>query len=405
MLLQFSVENFLSFRDEVVLNLSAAESVRHPDRGAYAETEGGLFLRCAALYGANASGKSNLIRALETARQLVVRGTQPEDALDVIPFRLDESLREAPSRFTFHVALAGKRYEYSIEVDRQRVVAEHLYQTDEEGERLAFERSTEGPNAGIRIGPALGADAARSQFLRFVAEGTRPNQPFLAEARQRNVGELAPLSNWLDRGLLAVGPTSRVVQDLEARLDTDDELRRAFGQLLQKADVGISDLSIEHQPLAARYSPFVASPSSQLSLGIARSDDLWFVQKDARGASHLYSLAEFKAEQLRELTGTLEEGYLQGRFGATPLGRGVDQLTNVFTSLPHATTATTALPRSAARSELAERQATSGSRATRRKGRAGSKKRRAPRAPSPIVCPTRCATRSWLRAASTLAGG
>ncbi|PSM30778.1 hypothetical protein BVG81_008750, partial [Haliangium sp. UPWRP_2] len=55
-----------------------------------------------------------------------------------------------------------------------------------------------------------------------------------------------------------------------------------------------------------------------LDLGLLRADEIWFAEKDAEHASRLYSLAEFKADQLAKLGDRLEDGYLNGRFGAIP---------------------------------------------------------------------------------------
>ena len=63
-----------------------------------------------------------------------------------------------------------------------------------------------------------------------------------------------------------------------------------------------------------------------LSLALLRPDEIWFVEKDAEKVSHLYSLAEFKPEQLEKLGDNLEQGYLNGRFGAIPFFGNPSQL-------------------------------------------------------------------------------
>ena len=90
MLLQFTVENVLSFRDETVLSLLAAPGVEHAP-GQVIDVPGLAqpVLRVVALYGANASGKSNLVKAMAMARRLVLEGTRPDMRIEVAPFKLD----------------------------------------------------------------------------------------------------------------------------------------------------------------------------------------------------------------------------------------------------------------------------------------------------------------------------
>ncbi|HPH29605.1 MAG TPA: AAA family ATPase, partial [Pseudomonadota bacterium] len=89
MLIQFAVENFLSFQGKTVLNLTATADPKHPNHLRPVNKAGNLqAVRCAAVYGANASGKSNLVKALAFAEQLVTKGTRPGASIGVTPFRL-----------------------------------------------------------------------------------------------------------------------------------------------------------------------------------------------------------------------------------------------------------------------------------------------------------------------------
>ena len=63
---------------------------------------------------------------------------------------------------------------------------------------------------------------------------------------------------------------------------------------------------------------FTTHDTNLLDVNLLSRDSIWFVEKDAAGASSLYALSEFKGAQLEQLAGHLEQGYLQGRFGAIP---------------------------------------------------------------------------------------
>ena len=103
LLLQFVVENFLSFRDKAVLSLLRAvvgvptrKPCRTPDEASSPEVR--------RYYGANASGKSNLVKALQFAQRLVVSGTKSGEPTGVTPFKLSEQA-DAPTRFEFELGI------------------------------------------------------------------------------------------------------------------------------------------------------------------------------------------------------------------------------------------------------------------------------------------------------------
>ena len=421
MLLQFTVENFLSFRERTTLSLLADGAVEHADNQVLEGPDGLKVLRCAALYGANASGKSNLVRALKFAQGLVLEGTRPDAKTGVIPFRLEAETRNRPSHFELEVASAGVRYSYGFEITSLRIEAEWLYSVCGEQESLLFERDASGK---VALGD-LGADEERKKFLGFVAEGTRSNQLFLAEARERNVGELEGVRTALHKlWITLAGDTP--IPFVEAAYQ-DDALRDYASSLVADAGTGISSLEIRPSlpsasqsealsKLLDRTGAVFATPGFEFAIArdasgtlrtytlmalhsgkdgssvaftaqeesdgtrrlltlspllyrlhrdagtvavadeLERSlhpeltrhflkrffaestgqmlftthdtnlldarllprDSIWFVEKDHSGASRAYSLAEFNPAQLLQLETSLEDGYLQGRFGAIP---------------------------------------------------------------------------------------
>lgn len=317
MLLQLVVENVLSFRGKAVISLLAADGVPHDD--VHVVRLPGLppVLKCAAIYGANASGKSNLVKAFELARRLVVDGTKAGEPIPLRPFKLDAGSLAAPSRFEVDLHAAGRRYSYGFVATAEAVLSEWLFRSEGGEEQPLFEREAGANRPAITLGQALAEDEARRQFLAFVAEGTRPNQLFLTECAERNVGELAAVTKWFRSGVA----TQRAgLIDLQAPLGGApsvhlvDELDRSPHPLLTRFFLGtfLRTSSVEHPGQVL----FTTHDTSLLDLPILSRDSIWFVEKDAGGASTLYSLAEFKGDQLDRLGAHLEEGYLQGRFGA-----------------------------------------------------------------------------------------
>ena len=99
MLLEFSVANFRSFKEKQSFSMVASRDDTYPDN--LHVWDGDLrLLRTAAVYGANASGKSNLVKAMRVMRNIILRSPGPGDEIiDVTPFRLCKELCDKPSFF------------------------------------------------------------------------------------------------------------------------------------------------------------------------------------------------------------------------------------------------------------------------------------------------------------------
>jgi hypothetical protein len=144
----------------------------------------------ALVYGANASGKTNLTEAIDFLRTLVLEGVQAGAAIHRQAFKLDPVFAGRPTVFEMDfVALNETPYRYRIAVDDSVVVEEMLVEIRRSSEARLFHRKGSEFDLGGLLKTAEGRE--RKGFLRFTAEGTRPNQPFLAEARQRAVTKAA----------------------------------------------------------------------------------------------------------------------------------------------------------------------------------------------------------------------
>ena len=141
MLLQFIVQNYASIRDEVILSLEPSSDQEHPEnilsKGKY--KAGGIT----AIYGANASGKTAVYKAL-TMALVILRASnirQINDLIPIVPFKFDTESISAPSRFEFtFVAGDGKKYIYGYSADRHKVHEEYLYRFNTSRPALIFDR-------------------------------------------------------------------------------------------------------------------------------------------------------------------------------------------------------------------------------------------------------------------------
>ncbi len=135
MLLEFSIENYKSFKTLQVLSLQASAQ-REPKelpisvRRLHAPGPSGLnILKTKAIFGGNASGKSNLVMAMATFWKIIHDSLMPENVLkeEMIPYRLDRKTIGKPSYFQIIVVMNGVQYRYGFEADQERIHSEWLY--------------------------------------------------------------------------------------------------------------------------------------------------------------------------------------------------------------------------------------------------------------------------------------
>ncbi|WP_310488450.1 AAA family ATPase, partial [Chamaesiphon sp. VAR_69_metabat_338] len=148
-MIEFSVGNYRSFKDVVTFSMVAAP-IQHEDEtldrnNIFAIAEDINLLKSAAIYGANASGKSNLVRAISFMRSFVINsavGRRVKDPIDTEVHKLSKDTETEPSYFEIIFASSTARYRYGFEVDRDRVKSEWLYQNlgDEESELFSRDR-------------------------------------------------------------------------------------------------------------------------------------------------------------------------------------------------------------------------------------------------------------------------
>src|SRR4028119_1826661 len=219
MLIQLTIQNFLSFRDEVTFSMVGVNSdQQHIDHLAEdAAGKGRSILPIGAIYGANAAGKSNLLEAISFAKNLVVQGTRTSETIPVSPFKLGDYSKQ-PSKFEFIFTHQGTRYSYGFTLNREQIFKEWLYGIPDGGklEVMYFERVTSSKKeTTVEYGSKLkGRSKKREQFLDFIAQGTRPNQLFLTEAIDRNVQTVKPVVDWF-RKVLTIIPAEASSRGLE----------------------------------------------------------------------------------------------------------------------------------------------------------------------------------------------
>jgi uncharacterized protein len=242
MLIEFRVRNYRSFAGEQALSLVASNDKTLAEQNTVQTGVRTLprALRSAVIYGANASGKSNLLRALLLMRGVVLDSAalKPEQKFNVQPFRLDKVLPNEPTLFEITVVLDGVRHQYGFEFTAERVTREWLLVYKSARPQAWFERTFD---------PESNEDVYEfSSYLigqkSVWQEATRPNALFLSVAVQLNSEQLAPLHRWFSESLVSLMDGGQLSFDFTTRAIRDPSGARAIVDLMQSADIAINEV-------------------------------------------------------------------------------------------------------------------------------------------------------------------
>jgi hypothetical protein len=245
MLVEFRVKNFRSLRDEQVLSLVASKDKTLQETHTLVT---GLkvapsLLRSAAIYGANASGKSNLIKALQYMRAVVIESAtviQPGQTYAVQPFRLNVESAGQPTEFEITFILEGVRYQYGFAMTPQRIVSEHLLVYKAFKPQRWFERHFDAKASRdvYDFGPGL-------KGPKNLWEGaTRPNALFLSMAVQLNSEVLRPVFDWFVNGLVIFNEQAQLSPQVSIQMLKQAEGRKQICDFLTAADISIADIEV-----------------------------------------------------------------------------------------------------------------------------------------------------------------
>lgn len=251
MLIEFSVSNFRSFRDRQTLSMVAVPRLRKRENVFKPEPKSEKFpdlLKVAVIYGPNASGKSNLLKALSVVGQIAQREPSARDwQLPISPFLFDPALADQPSIFELHFIHAGIRYQFNLAATRERVISEKLMAFPKGRESLFYERLYTVQGESYRFGPLL-KDSPIANLLDAWQKLTPPRLLFLAQAVANSSEGTNLLKNpfeWLEKSsyflLDGMDGMARAAQSLAK----NDTYSNSIALFLREIDVPISKVRVE----------------------------------------------------------------------------------------------------------------------------------------------------------------
>lgn len=245
MLIEFSVTNFRSIKDTQKLSLAKAKGEELERTNTFSvELPGGKLdlLRSGAIYGANASGKSNFLDALGAMQTIVLNSAtsfQRGDKLPVTPFKLSAKTINEPSEFEVVFIADGVRFQYGFSATADRVFEEWLIAYPKGRTQRWFERSwdTEKEEYHWKLGNSLVGEKHTWQ------KTTRGNALYLSTAVQLNSEQLQPVYDWFMINLRVAG-ISGWSRNFSASLCEDDNKSQIL-EFVRAADLDIHDILIE----------------------------------------------------------------------------------------------------------------------------------------------------------------
>ncbi len=249
MLINFSVENYRSFGAEQTLNLIANKADKeHPGHCVKIAETGQNVLRTALLYGANASGKSNLVKAMDFARDMILTGVPSSRGIYRERFLFSND-PEKPSSFEFRFMVGDQIFVYGFSVTAKEVKEEWLSATNEKGKEFdIFTRL--GNDITFESLKKIGASGTVTwDVLKALSQlGTRPNQLLLNKIVDLDVDHRGKLLEkvvwWFSDCLTIVEPDSSFSPMLKL-LDQDQDFRHFVSEFLSCVSTGIGDIQIE----------------------------------------------------------------------------------------------------------------------------------------------------------------
>jgi AAA15 family ATPase/GTPase len=236
MLLQFSVNNFRSIKDTVTFSMNTASNKASEHSF---EVRNYHLLKSAVIYGANASGKSNVLRAMGFMRDLVLNKpkiTQSTDELPHEPFRLHTETENASSYFEIIFFIEDIKYRYGFEADNTTVYAEWLYSDEKGKESHLFERDIEQNlhyvNPKFKEGKSL----------------KTPDNHLLIWKCDQNDGKVSrKIMQWFKNFNLIDGLNSEGYVHIALKQMENNDTKAELLKLISIADLDIDEIKIEEE--------------------------------------------------------------------------------------------------------------------------------------------------------------
>lgn len=240
MILRGTFQNIYSIKEETQISFVAGKSNAHGEQVSRAEKRDDIsVLKTGIIYGANASGKSNVIKAIALL-QTLANGNFPQSKM--VPFKLDNTESEN-SKIELEFKTQERFYAYGMEFTISGIKEEWLYEINSRTDKELFTRKVTEKGNEFTFGKIDGNEEIR-QLIKFIAHGTPSDTSFLSEYVRRNGTGLEALTivkAWFADGLKIIFPETKL-QGISFRADNNEVLCNTTRSLLDYFNTGITDI-------------------------------------------------------------------------------------------------------------------------------------------------------------------
>jgi hypothetical protein len=250
MLVEFKIKNFMSFKDESVFSMVASKDKTYLENNTISTpTLNKRLLKTSVVYGANAAGKSNLIKAIKLVERLVHSANVDESGIPELyaPFKFSLETTNSPSEFelTF-ITEDGVRYQYGFAINPKQVEREWLIAYPKGLPQVWFRRDNYSSENPWYFGRSLKGNKEQ------IAQLTRPDVLFLTVAAKMNHEQLTEVYNWFKNNLYYIGIENNINFSTGysiKRAKEDPGMQSQIRNLLKYADFGIDDLEFHEEQM------------------------------------------------------------------------------------------------------------------------------------------------------------
>lgn len=244
MIQELKIKNYKSFKDEVTLSFEATKDKTFEDYHTVEVVPNIRLLRFAMVYGANASGKSNLLDAIDFLHNFFFeRHDDIEERTGAIPFKLDAATPNEPSEFSLKFYVDKTKYWYELILTSKQVLSERLYYYTSVQPTKLFERTLENGQSVIEFNSAtikISPVAKEEISLKCL-----PNMSFFAAKSQVNIAikEIDNAKEWLRNNIMPmVIPSSRMFEYASSKMYKNATFKSYLLDFIHEADFNISDV-------------------------------------------------------------------------------------------------------------------------------------------------------------------
>lgn len=282
MIIRFAIENYRSFKDRQIFSMVAGKQTRHP--GHYVSVKGNRLLKSSFFFGANASGKSNFVNAIDFMRRVVLRGNKEVRHSDRY-FRVDPKCKEKPGIFQIDFLADQNIYSYGFAFDylTYEYLAEWLYRIESpEKEFCVFERQK-----GKKIQTKLPLSRTANTRFQIYCEDIKENELLLNVIGNKNLDENLGFSDFLSaynwfKKIVVIYPNSHAKNQKDFLLNSSSN-SDSLTNMLRFFDTGILEIKKGKQPAEKAFS-FLPDEVKNSVLDDISQDINNNISRDATGA-------------------------------------------------------------------------------------------------------------------------